>query len=200
MLVVSDAGMPLISDPGYRLVAACAEAGLTVSCLPGPSAVTTALAVSGLPSDRFCFEGFAPRKHSARVDVAGDAGAPSDAPACSSSRRAGWRSACATPSTRSGADRRAVVCRELTKTHEEVKRGTLAELAEWAADGVLGEITVVLAGRAAAQPTSTTLVAEVNALVDAGVRRQGRVREVIAANPGAPSRRELYDAVLRARS
>ena len=74
VLLVSDAGMPLISDPGYRLVAACVGAGLPVTCLPGPSAVTTALAVSGLPSERFCFEGFAPRKHSARVSWLEDAG------------------------------------------------------------------------------------------------------------------------------
>ena len=174
MLVVSDAGMPLISDPGYRLVAACAEAGLTVSCLPGPSAVTTALAVSGLPSDRFCFEGFAPRKHSARLTWLATLAARAAhvrvlrvaAPAGRMSRDA---------VDRLGPDRRAVVCRELTKTHEEVKRGTLAELAEWAADGVLGEITVVLAG---AEPRADldTLVAEVNELVDGGRRGQGRVR------------------------
>ena len=152
MLVVSDAGMPLISDPGYRLVSACVEAGLPVSCLPGPSAVTTALAVSGLPSERFCFEGFAPRKQSARTDLAGSRWRPSSARACSSSRRAGWPPACGTPSSVLGAERRAVVCRELTKTHEEVVRGSLGELAEWAADGVLGEITVVLAGADADGP------------------------------------------------
>jgi 16S rRNA (cytidine1402-2'-O)-methyltransferase len=91
-----------------------------------------------------------------------------------------------------------VVCRELTKTHEEVKRGSLAELAEWAADGVLGELTVVLAG---AQPKAdlATLVAEVSEHVDAGMRVKDACAEVVAANPGAPSRRELYDAVLRAR-
>ena len=148
VLVVSDAGMPLISDPGYRLVAACAAAGLTVSCLPGPSAVTTALAVSGLPSDRFCFEGFAPRKHAARVTWL--TGLSAEQRTCvffESPRRLGecLRDAVDTL----GAERRAVVCRELTKTHEEVKRGTLAELADWASDGVLGELTVVLAGPSA---------------------------------------------------
>jgi 16S rRNA (cytidine1402-2'-O)-methyltransferase len=178
VLVVSDAGMPLISDPGYRLVAACAAAGLTVSCLPGPSAVTTALAVSGLPSDRFCFEGFAPRKHSARLTWLASL--------------AGERRTCVL-----GPNRLAVVCRELTKTHEEVKRGTLAELAAWAADGVLGEITVVVAG---AKPRAdlNTLVAEVNDLVEAGAGVKDACAEVVAENPGT-SRRELYDAVLRAR-
>jgi 16S rRNA (cytidine1402-2'-O)-methyltransferase len=197
VLVVSDAGMPLISDPGYRLVAACAEAGLTVSCLPGPSAVTTALAVSGLPSDRFCFEGFAPRKHSARVGwLSGLAGEQRTCVFFESPRRLAdcLRDAVDTL----GPDRRAVVCRELTKTHEEVKRGSLAELAEWAAEGVLGELTVVLAG---AQPKAdlATLVAEVAYLVDDGMRVKDACADVVAANPGAPSRRELYDAVLRAR-
>ena len=102
VLLVSDAGMPLISDPGYRLVAACIEAGAPVHCLPGPSAVTTALAVSGLPSDRFCFEGFAPRKHSARRVLAVRAWPPKSAPACSSSHRGGWRTVCATRSRCSG--------------------------------------------------------------------------------------------------
>ena len=91
-----------------------------------------------------------------------------------------------------------MVCRELTKTHEEIVRGSLAELAEWAADGVLGEITVVLAG-AVPQADLPTLVAEVGALVDAGARVKDACAEVVAATPGAPSRRELYDAVLRSR-
>jgi 16S rRNA (cytidine1402-2'-O)-methyltransferase len=197
VLVVSDAGMPLISDPGYRLVAACAKAGLTVSCLPGPSAVTTALAVSGLASDRFCFEGFAPRKHSARLTwLATLAGERRTWVFFESPRR--LAECLNDASARLGPDRLAVVCRELTKTHEEVKRGTLAELAAWAADGVLGEITVVVAG---AEPSADleTLVAEVNELVEAGAGVKDACAEVIADNPGAPSRRELYDAVLRAR-
>jgi 16S rRNA (cytidine1402-2'-O)-methyltransferase len=197
VVVVSDAGMPLISDPGYRLVAACAKAGLTVSCLPGPSAVTTALAVSGLASDRFCFEGFAPRKHSARLTwLATLAGERRTCVFFESPRR--LAECLNDASARLGPDRLAVVCRELTKTHEEVKRGTLAELAAWAADGVLGEITVVVAG---AEPSADleTLVAEVNELVEAGAGVKDACAEVIADNPGARSRRELYDAVLRAR-
>ena len=197
VLVISDAGMPLINDPGYRLVAACAEAGLPVSCLPGPSAVTTALAVSGLASDRFCFEGFAPRKPGARTTWLQSLA--TETRTCvffESPRRLAdtLRGAVAVL----GPTRRVVVCRELTKTHEEILRGTLAELAEWAVDGVLGEITVVLAG---ATPTADlpTLIADVEDLVADGVRVKDACAQVIAANPGAPSRRELYDAVLRSR-
>ncbi|HME15279.1 MAG TPA: 16S rRNA (cytidine(1402)-2'-O)-methyltransferase [Mycobacterium sp.] len=198
VLVVSDAGMPLINDPGHRLVAACLDAGLPVQCLPGPSAVTTALAVSGLPSDKFCFEGFAPRKQSARkgwlASLAGERRttvffeSPRRLPAC-------LRDAV----DQLGGDRRAAVCRELTKVHEEVVRGSLAELATWAADGVLGEITVVLAG-ATPRADLPTLVAEVEALTASGMGVKDACAQVITATPGAPSRRELYDAVLRSRS
>ncbi|WP_299563067.1 16S rRNA (cytidine(1402)-2'-O)-methyltransferase [uncultured Mycolicibacterium sp.] len=197
VLLVSDAGMPLISDPGYKLVTACIEAGLPVGCLPGPSAVITALAVSGLPSDRFCFEGFAPRRPAARAQwLDALAAEPRTCVFFESPRR--LAETLADAAARLGADRRAVVCRELTKTHEEVRRGTLGELAEWAAGGVLGEITVVLAG---AEPKADldTLVAQVNALVDAGERIKDACAQVVAAHPGAPSRRELYDAVLRSR-
>jgi 16S rRNA (cytidine1402-2'-O)-methyltransferase len=197
VLVVSDAGMPLINDPGHRLVLACLDAGLPVRCLPGPSAVTTALAVSGLPSDKFCFEGFAPRKRSARsawlASLAQERRtvvffeSPRRLPAC-------LRDAV----EQLGGDRRAAVCRELTKVHEEVVRGSLADLATWAADGVLGEITVVLAG-ATPRADLPTLVVEVSALVDAGMGVKDACAQVIAATPGAPSRRELYDAVLRSR-
>jgi 16S rRNA (cytidine1402-2'-O)-methyltransferase len=198
VLLVSDAGMPLISDPGYRLVAACIEAGVPVQCLPGPSAVTTALAVSGLPTERFCFEGFAPRKHSARVSwLKTLAAEPRTCVFFESPRRLADTLKDAVESL--GPDRRAVVCRELTKTHEEIVRGTLGELEEWASDGVLGEITVVLAG-ATPKADLATLVAEVNVLVDAGARAKDACAQVIAANPGAPSRRQLYDAVLRSRA
>ncbi len=197
VVLISDAGMPLINDPGYRLVTACIEAGLAVQCLPGPSAVTTALAVSGLGADKFCFEGFAPRKQQARRTWLSGLGAEQrTAVFFESPRRLADTLRDAVDTL--GADRRAVVCRELTKTHEEIKRGTLGELADWAADGVLGEITVVLAG---AVPTAdlATLVAEALELVDDGARVKDACAEVIAAHPGAPSRRELYDAVLKAR-
>jgi len=198
VLLVSDAGMPLISDPGYRLVAACIEAGAPVHCLPGPSAVTTALAVSGLPVERFCFEGFAPRKHAARVSwLKTLAGEPRTCVFFESPRRL---ADCLRDAVEAlGPSRKAVVCRELTKTHEEIARGTLGELAEWASDGVLGEITVVLAG-ATPKADLGTLVADVQALVDDGVRVKDACAEVVAANPGSPSRRELYDAVLRSRN
>jgi 16S rRNA (cytidine1402-2'-O)-methyltransferase len=197
VLLVSDAGMPLISDPGYRLVTACIEAGAPVHCLPGPSAVTTALAVAGLPSERFCFEGFAPRKHSARLAWLKTLAA--EQRTCvffESPRRLADTLKDAVDEL--GADRKAVVCRELTKTHEEIVRGTLGELAEWANDKVLGEITVVLAG-ATPKADLATLVDEVNALVDDGVRVKDACTQVVEANPGAPSRRELYEAVLRSR-
>ena len=197
ILLVSDAGMPLISDPGYRLVAACIDAGLPITCLPGPSAVTTALAVSGVPSERFCFEGFAPRKHSARVSwLTTLAAEPRTCVFFESPRRLAGTLKDAVETL--GPERRAVVCRELTKTHEEIVRGTLGELAKWAEDGVLGEITVVLAG-ATPRADLDTLVAEVNARVEAGVRVKDACAQVVAAHPGAPSRRELYDAVLRSR-
>jgi 16S rRNA (cytidine1402-2'-O)-methyltransferase len=195
VLVVTDAGMPLVSDPGYRLVTACIAEGLPVTCLPGPSAVTTALAVSGMPSDRFCFEGFAPRKQSARrAWLATLAAEQRTCVFFESPRRL---PACLTDAASElGRTRRAAVCRELTKVHEEVVRGSLGELADWAAGGVLGEITVVLAG-ARPQADIVTLIAEVGALVDAGMRVKDACAQVIGAHPGAPSRRELYDAVLR---
>ena len=197
VLLVSDAGMPLISDPGYRLVAACIEQELAVQCLPGPSAVTTALVVAGLPSERFCFEGFAPRKKSARASwLRSLAAEPRTCVFFESPRRL---ADCLHDAVEAlGPGRRAVVCRELTKTHEEVVRGSLGELAQWAADGVLGEVTVVLAG-ATPKADPDALVAEVNRLIDGGMRVKDACAQVIAANPGAPSRRALYDAVLRAR-
>ena len=197
VLLVSDAGMPMISDPGYRLVTACVEAQLPVQCLPGPSAVTTALAVAGLPADRFCFEGFAPRKRSARKTwLAGLAAEQRTCVFFESPRRLGDCLRDAVDVL--GPDRRAAVCRELTKTHEEVVRGTLAELADWAADGVLGEISVVLAGVIpSADPES--LVEEVNRLGGAGMRVKDACAQVVEATAGAPSKRELYDAVLRSR-
>jgi 16S rRNA (cytidine1402-2'-O)-methyltransferase len=146
VLLVTDAGTPGISDPGYRLVAAAAGAGIRVTALPGPSAVTTALAVCGLPTDRFCFEGFPPRRPGERgrrfAELAADARTQVY---FESGQRLAETLKELTDSH--GEDRRAVVCRELTKTHEEIVRGTLAELAAWASSGaVRGEITLVVAG------------------------------------------------------
>jgi 16S rRNA (cytidine1402-2'-O)-methyltransferase len=197
VLVVTDAGMPVVSDPGYRLVVACLDAGLPVGCLPGPSAVTTALAVSGLACDKFCFEGFAPRKRSARRTWL--ASLAEERRACVFFESPRRLPACLRDAVEQlGGTRRAAVCRELTKVHEEVARGSLAELATWAAGGVLGEITVVLAG-ATVRADLPALVTEVNGLVDAGMGVKDACARVIAATSGAPSRRELYDAVVRSR-
>jgi len=148
VLLVTDAGTPGISDPGYRLVAAAAAAGIRVTAVPGPSAVTTALAVSGLPTDRFCFEGFPPRRPGERqrrfAELAGDR--RTQVFFESGRRLAGTLAELAASH---GEDRPAVVCRELTKIHEEIRRGTVGELAAWAGSGaVRGEITLVVAGAA----------------------------------------------------
>ena len=146
VLLVTDAGTPGISDPGYRLVAAAAAAGIRVTALPGPSAVTTALAVSGLPTDRFCFEGFPPRRAGERQRRFAELAADRRTQVYFESGR---RLAVTLTELAAshGEDRQAVVCRELTKTHEEIVRGPLAELASWAGSGaVRGEITLVVAG------------------------------------------------------
>ncbi|NMO00624.1 16S rRNA (cytidine(1402)-2'-O)-methyltransferase [Gordonia sp. TBRC 11910] len=196
VLVVTDAGMPSVSDPGFKLVAACAQAGLPVTCLPGPSAVTTALAVSGLPSERFCFDGFAPRKPGARTAwLTTLATEPRTVVFFESPHRLADTLSAAVSVL--GADRRAVVCRELTKTYEEIRRGTLGELAGWAADGVRGEITVVVAPADAVDADPADLVDQVEALVAQGDRLKDACGQV--ATEAGVSRRELYEAVLAAR-
>lgn len=196
VLVITDAGMPSVSDPGFKLVAACAQAGLKVTCLPGPSAVTTALAVSGLPSERFCFDGFAPRKPGARTTwLTSLATEQRTVVFFESPHRLADTLAAAVKVL--GPDRRAAVCRELTKTYEEIRRGTLAELAPWAADGVRGEITVVLAPADAVESDPADLVGDVEALVADGARLKDACGEVAAA--AGVSRRELYEAVLASR-
>lgn len=195
VLLVTDAGMPSVSDPGYRLVAACIEAGVDVTTAPGPSAALAALAVSGLPVDRFCFEGFLPRK--------------------SGQRRERLRALAAEPRTMVffeaphrladvlsdmaelwGEERAAAVCRELTKTYEEVRRGQLRELVAWAADGVRGEITIVVTGASDDERTLTDdeLRDAVQSLVAAGQTRKDAVAEV-SERTGVP-RRRVYNASL----
>lgn len=197
LLVLSDAGMPTVSDPGYALVAEAVAQGVTVTAIPGPSAVVTALAVAGLPTDRFTFEGFPPRK-------AGE-------------RRSAFQALASEPRTMVffegpsrlaetlramadafGEERPAAVCRELTKLHEEIVRGPLAELAAWATDGVRGEIVVVVGGAEAREVSEADAVAQVLQLVADGTRLKDAAGEVARAT--GRSSRELYQAALAARS
>jgi len=194
VLVVTDAGMPVVSDPGFRLVAACVQEGLRVTCLPGPSAVTTALAVSGLPCERFCFEGFPPRRDGPRQRwLAGLVGEGRTCVFFESPHRLAATLAQAAEVL--GPDRAAVVCRELTKRYEEVRRGGLGALAQWAADGVRGEITVVLSGAPpAGAPDVADLVGEVTERVTAGERLKEAVAAVAVAH--GVGKRDLYQAAV----
>jgi 16S rRNA (cytidine1402-2'-O)-methyltransferase len=195
VVLVTDAGMPSVSDPGYRLVAAAVEAGVRVTAVPGPSAVLTALAVSGLPVDRFCFEGFLPRKKGERARRLNALSAeertmvffeaPHRTEAALEAMAQAW-----------GADRLAAVCRELTKTHEEIRRGRLEELVEWAAEGVRGEVTIVVSG----VPGGPSIDNDERSLRDAvaereeaGMSRKDAIVEV-ARQAGVP-KREVYNLV-----
>jgi len=192
VLVLTDAGMPAISDPGFPLVAAAAAAGVTVTALPGPSAVLTALAVAGLPTDRFTFEGFLPRKsrvayfaalaREERTMVFFES--PNRLPA-----------ALADLASALGDDRRVVVCRELTKLHEEVRRGTAAEVAAYFAEGARGEICIVVEGAAPATSDLPTGIAQVLALVAGGLRLKEAASEV--AEQTGLSKRDLYEGALK---
>ncbi|MCX6418910.1 MAG: 16S rRNA (cytidine(1402)-2'-O)-methyltransferase [Actinobacteria bacterium] len=228
VVVITDAGMPSVSDPGFRLVSAAVDAGIAVTALPGPSAVLMALAVSGLPSDRFCFEGFLPRKAgertkslqalepetrtmiffeaphrlsaslSAMKEVLG-----SDRPAavCRELTKTyeGLSTSLSAMKDVLGSNRPAAVCRELTKTYEEIRRGTLAELGQWAADGVKGEITIVVQGasRDTAVGDPAQWVAQVQALESAGMTRKEAIADV-AHSTGA-RKRDVFDAVVDAK-
>ncbi|WP_324195141.1 16S rRNA (cytidine(1402)-2'-O)-methyltransferase [Nocardia puris] len=198
VLLVTDAGMPSVSDPGYRMVAACVERGLPVTCLPGPSAVTTALALSGIPVERFCFDGFPPRKSGARKQWLGTL--RTEPRACVFFEAPHRLADCLADAVDVlGPDRRAAVCRELTKTYEEVVRGTLAELAAWAVEGARGEITVVLEGAVPVAADPADLVEAVESLTAAeGLRLKDACARVAATHN--VSRRELYDAVLASRA
>ncbi|MGC9539163.1 16S rRNA (cytidine(1402)-2'-O)-methyltransferase [Streptomyces sp. UG1] len=200
VLLVTDAGMPSVSDPGYRLVAAAVEQDIRVTAVPGPSAVLTALALSGLPVDRFCFEGFLPRKAGERLsrlrEVAGERRTLVyfEAPHRLDDTLAAMAEVF-------GGERRAAVCRELTKTYEEVRRGGLGELAQWAAQGVRGEITVVVEGapqKGAEEVDAAELVRRVRVREEAGERRKEAIAAVAAA-AGVP-KREVFDAVVAAKN
>ncbi|MBT3165752.1 16S rRNA (cytidine(1402)-2'-O)-methyltransferase [Streptomyces sp. Vc74B-19] len=200
VLLVTDAGMPSVSDPGYRLVAAAVERDVKVTAVPGPSAVLTALALSGLPVDRFCFEGFLPRKAGERLGRLREVAEERrtlvyfEAPHRLDDTLAAMAEVF-------GGDRRAAVCRELTKTYEEIKRGPLAELAAWAAEGVRGEITVVVEGAPEKGPEEiddAELVRRVRVREEAGERRKEAIAAV-AAEAGLP-KRQVFDAVVAAKN
>jgi 16S rRNA (cytidine1402-2'-O)-methyltransferase len=194
VLLVTDAGMPSVSDPGYRLVAAAVAGGYAVTAVPGPSAVLTALAVSGLPVDRFCFEGFLPRKTGERARRLAD---------LADERRtlvffeAPHRTAEALDALAEafGPDRPGAVCRELTKTYEEVVRGPLADLVAWAQHEVRGEVTLVVAGATPAAPDLDGAAAQVLSLVAAGTKLKPAVAAV-AAESGL-AKNALYELALK---
>lgn len=196
--LVSDAGTPLLSDPGYELVRAAADAGIDIEAIPGPSAITTALAVAGLPVSRFCFEGFLPaRERERRAHLSSLADEPRTLVFFEAPHRLG--EALTDLAAAFGADRPAAVCRELTKTHEEIRRGGLGELAEWAAGEVRGEITLVVGG-APATPVAAgaeELAAEVAERERAGQPRKEAIAEV-ARRRGVP-KRVVFDAVVAAK-
>ena len=197
VVLVSDAGTPLVSDPGHRLVAAAIDARIDVTVIPGPSAVLAALAVAGLPADRWCFEGFPPRRAGERRRrLAELAAEPRTLVFFEAPHRVAATLADLAASF--GAERRAAVCRELTKTHEEVRRGPLTELAEWATGEVRGEIVLVVAGAPDAAPAEVddaTLAAAVALLVADGLSRRDAVDQTAAVHGVA--RRRVYAAATK---
>jgi 16S rRNA (cytidine1402-2'-O)-methyltransferase len=196
VLVLSDAGMPTVSDPGFHVVQAAIAAGVTVTALPGPSAVLTALALSGLPTDRFAFEGFLPRKDGERGRLlAGLASERRTLVFFESPNR--LAASLVDIATHFGAERRIAVARELTKLHEEVRRGTAAELAAWAEGGVRGEIVIVTEGAPEQVVELSAGVERVLELQATGIRLKDAAADVAAAT--GLSRRELYEAALRSR-
>jgi 16S rRNA (cytidine1402-2'-O)-methyltransferase len=196
VLLLSDAGMPTVSDPGFHLVQAAVAAGVQVSVIPGPSAVISALAVAGLPTDRFTFEGFLPRKQGERRALLAELAHESrtmvffESPNRLAESLADARDVL-------GADRRAAVCRELTKLYEEVRRDTLDELVRWAQHGVRGEIVLVVAGASARHITLEAGLAQVRQLVTEGLRLKDAAAQV-AEHTGL-GKRDLYQAALESR-
>jgi 16S rRNA (cytidine1402-2'-O)-methyltransferase len=190
--VVTDGGMPSVSDPGFRLVRAVLDAGLPVTAAPGPSAVTTALALSGLPSDRFCFEGFLPRKPAERrARLRALAGEARTLVIFEAPHRIA--AALADLAAEFGADRPAALCRELTKTYEEVRRGSLGDLTASAVEREpRGEITLVIGGVPArsAERTDAELLAAVARHEAAGLSRRDAV--AATAQEYGVARRRVY--------
>ena len=198
VLMVTDAGMPAVSDPGFRVVSAAVEAGLPVTAAPGPSAVLTALALSGLPTDRFCFEGFPPRKVGERARTFAELATERRTMVFFESPRR-LATTLAAMAAGFGADRAAAVCRELTKTYEQVVRLPLGELAAWAGAGeMLGEIAIVVGGAPARTASVADVVAEVLTRTDTGERLKLVVAEV--AEAAGVAKRELYAAAIARRA
>ncbi len=198
VVVVSDAGMPLVSDPGYRLLTVAIAADAPIEVLPGPSAALAALALSGLPTDRFAFEGFPPRKDGEKASaLAALAGEQRTLIFFESPHRIAVTLAAMAKAF--GGDRQASVSREITKRYEQTRRGPLADLAAWAAaEQLRGEIAVVVAGRSAEAPTVDRLVAEALTRIGDGERAKAVVAD-LAATFGLPQR-DLYAAVVAART
>lgn len=195
--LVTDAGMPSVSDPGYRLVVAAIEAGLRVTSVPGPSAVLTALALSGLPVDRFCFEGFLPRKAGERRrQLAALATEPRTMVFFEAPHRLAEFLTDAADAL--GVDRPAAVCRELTKPYEQVVRGPLAELADWASEPPRGEVTVVIQGAPQATDDWVSALDRVRVRVNGGAKLSEAVAEV--ARETGLRRKGLYERALAARA
>lgn len=196
VLVVSDAGMPTVSDPGFLLVRAAVAAGVEVTVIPGPSAVLSALAVSGLPTDRFTFEGFLPRKQGDRRKMfASLAREPRTMVFFESPHRI--LESLQDAVLELGADRAATVSRELTKKFEHTERGTLARLVEWAATEPKGEMVLVVAGAVAEVVKVEDLVDQVLALTSEGAGLKDAVAEIAAA--AGASKGDLYQLVLERR-
>ncbi|HEV3473191.1 MAG TPA: 16S rRNA (cytidine(1402)-2'-O)-methyltransferase [Actinomycetota bacterium] len=196
VVLVSDAGMPGLSDPGFRLVRACVEAEVTIEVVPGPSAVITALAVSGLAPGRFVFEGFLPRKSSERRRRIEEFATERRTIVVFESTH---RLAAALADLHDVlGDLDAVVAREMTKMHEEIRRGTIGELAEWAAtQAPKGEMVVVISGAIGGHadiPTDSELARRANALMDSGTPRSTALSEV--ARSSGVRKRQVFDALL----
>lgn len=200
LLVVTDAGMPGVSDPGYRLVRAAVDANILVKVIPGPSAVTTALLLSGLPTNRFCFEGFIPRTSGTRISWFEDL---VNEPRTMIFFEAPHRLVESLEDAVKvfGENREGAICREITKTYEEVVRGPLADLLTWAkSKEILGEITIVLAGfdLSNLKFSNQDLVNQVLKIEGAGLSRKEAISEV--AKVIGISKRTIFDAIVEHKS
>ena len=200
VLVVTDAGMPTVSDPGFKLVRAAASINIPIEVIPGPSAVTTALAISGLPTNRFCFEGFVPRTQGSREKFFENLRYEERTIVCFEAPHR-LLDTLQTANNYFGNERLAVICRELTKTYEEIIRGTITELIDWAkSKEILGELTLVISGAASdlKEINQQEIVNRVRALESVGIERKEAIA-AIAADLNLP-KREVFDAMVAAKS